>query len=104
MRDLPKNIQILNISVNMGRIGGWVAQADYQEKIPLIERFFHQTDTYLSDLQSEKVSEKFKSTLNNFKKEYKNLRKQQINGKNRLLWAEKALTWANILQHRAELA
>ncbi|MBI2595375.1 hypothetical protein HYW46_01410 [Candidatus Daviesbacteria bacterium] len=109
--DLPLEMQILNISVNMARIGNWIAdlskiKAEYGEKVyrsrrKLIEKMINQTENYLNDLSSQKISGRFVPTLGRFTKEFKVIK----NGyKTDPLLAKKALTWANILQHRAKLA
>lgn len=101
--DLPLNLQVLNISVNLSRISQWVFES-YELKKQLINKFLDQTESYLNDLVNQNISEEFKPTLDRFTAEFKKLKKQTINEENKLLWAEKALTWANILQHRAKLA
>lgn len=102
-KDLPLDLQILNISVNLARISGWVFD-DYGNKRILIEKFMDQTGSFIKDLSNQNISEKFKPTLSRFIKEFNNLKSQVITEKNKLYWAERALTWANILQHRAKLA
>lgn len=101
--DFPIYIQIMNISMNMGRIGSWVADC-YDSKKKLIPKFINETEQFLLDLSYKDISKDFKPTLNKFSSEFKNLKKESITKKNRLFWAERALTWANILQHRAKLA
>lgn len=101
--DLPLNLQILNIAVNMARISQWVFDS-YDSKKELIQRFMSQTDNYLNDLYHQSISEGFKPTLERFTKEFKDLKNLNINKENKRYWAERALTWANILQHRAKLA
>lgn len=100
--DLPLDKQVLNISVNMARIAYWTADSLVSKK-KLIERFLSQTKSYLSDLESQKLSDRFEPTLREFKEEFKRLDSVEVSEANKLVWAEKALTWANILQHRAKL-
>lgn len=112
--DLPLEMQILNISVNLARIGNWIeslyrlredkGEEIYQSRIKLIQKMIDQTDSYLSDLKEEVVSEQFSKTLNRFREDFTVVKKQAITKKNHLFIAEKALTWANILQNRAKLA
>lgn len=112
--DLPLDMQILNISVNMARIGNWINNLDtlkadqgitvYKSRLELIKRIVSQTEHYLKDLNEKQVSDRFRLTLQRFKDDFDNLKKQPIIPKSYLLWSEKALTWANILQHRAKLA
>ena len=101
--DLPLNLQVLNISVNLSRLSQWVYEG-YDKRAVLIDKFLEQTKNYLKDLEKQNVSENFKPTLGRVKKEFSSLKKQTITEKNKLVWAETALTWANILQHRAKLA
>lgn len=100
--DLPVQKQILNISVNMARMGELVLKHG-TSRGRLIERFLDQTDSYLTELFNVNTSEKFKHTLIKFNKEFKKLKKIRIGEKNKLLWAEKAITWADILQIRSKL-
>lgn len=100
--DLPTQIQILNISVNLARTANLVATS-YEEKVDLIKKFIDQTESYLEDLSLNDVSERFRPTLNRFKEEFNRLKKQDINEKNKLQWSERVLTWADILQMRAKL-
>lgn len=103
--DLPLEIQVLNISVNMGRVANWAGSSYISKRhIELIKMFMDQTESFLNDLFLQEVSKRFRPTLNHFKKEFDKLRNESIQEQNNLIWAEKALTWANILQHRAKLA
>lgn len=100
--DLPVQMQILNISVNMARTANIVANS-YKQKLSLVEKFMSQTESYLEDLSLNDVSKSFRPTLGRFKKEFERLKKQNINEENKLEWSERALTWADILQIRAKL-
>ena len=100
--DLPINLQILNISVNLSRLSQWVYEG-YEKRPELIDKFMNQTENYLADLDKQKISKDFRPTLERVKSEFSSL-KETIHGQNRRYWAENALTWANILQHRAKLA
>lgn len=101
--DFPIKIQIMNIAMNIARVGNWVADS-YQEKQPLINKFIAETDQFLSDLPMHHLSKQFRLTYQQFNKEFADLKKEKITKANHLIWAEKALTWANILQHRAKVA
>ena len=111
-QDLPLQTQVLNISVNLARVGNWVYQLQdfkdnpkvYQGRLELIGKINKQTNSYLNDLYSQDISDIFKPTLEKCKKEFDELSKKNLATTNLLYWAEKALTWANILQHRAKLA
>ena len=94
--------RILDISVNLTRIGDWIADS-YYEKENLIRLFLDQTEEYLSKLEGKKVSKDLENVIAVFSSEFAKLKKAQITD-DRDFWAEKALTWANILQHRAKLA
>lgn len=100
--DLPLDVQILNISVNLARLSQWVYEG-YDQRSQLIDKFLEQTTGYIDDLAKQRISKDFQPTLKQVKKEFTNL-KHSINKEDKLYWAEKALTWANILQHRAKLA
>lgn len=100
--DLPIKTQILNISVNMARMGELVLKFG-DSKSELRERFLAQTESYLNDLNLELVSKPFQPTLNRFNQEFKKLKSEQISEKNKLLWGERAITWADILQIKSKL-
>ncbi|MBI2040024.1 hypothetical protein HYT18_03045 [Candidatus Microgenomates bacterium] len=100
--DLPVNLQILNISVNLSRLSKWVYEG-YDKRTELIDRFMKQTENYLADLDKQKISKDFKPTLERVRSEFSYLKKT-LNSQDKRFWAEKALTWANILIHRAKLA
>lgn len=100
--DLPLDVQILNISVNLARLSQWVYEG-YDQRRQLIDKFLEQTSGYIDDLAEQRISKDFQPTLKQVKKEFTNL-KRNINKEDKLQWAEKALTWANILQCRAKLA
>ncbi|MBI2599447.1 hypothetical protein HYW43_00835 [Candidatus Daviesbacteria bacterium] len=101
--DLPLDLQVLNISVNLSRLSQWVYEG-YDKRPVLIDKFLDQTENFLKDLEKQDISKEFSPTLERVKKEFDDLKKQTITEENKLVWAEKALTWANILQHRAKLA
>lgn len=101
--DLPKDLQILNISVNMARLSEWIADSYYNHK-SLADIFIKQTENYLKDLSDQNISESFKPTLVRFQTEFGKLKNEIENQKKKIYWAEIALTWANILQHRAKTA
>lgn len=94
--------RILDISVNLARIGNWTADA-YEQKKHLIDFFFKQTRDYLEEVSKFKFSSDVRFVVEKFMVDFEKLRKAKINKKNKEVWAEKALTWANILQHRAQL-
>lgn len=94
--------RILDISVNLARIGNWTADA-FVEKKDLIQRFIHQTNEYIAEIDKN-VSEEVKPLFARFQLEFQKLQKEKVTRKNKDWWAERALTWANILQHRAKLA
>ena len=100
--DLPLNLQILNISVNLSRLSQWIYEG-YEKRTELIDRFMNQTENYLADLDKQNISEDFRPTLEQVKTEFTSLKKT-IHSQDKRFWAEKALTWANILTHRAKLA
>ena len=101
--DLPKDLQILNISVNMARLSEWIADS-YTCHKSLVDIFIKQTKNYLNDLSDQNISESFKPTLIRFQTEFEKFKNEIEDEKKKIYWAEIALTWANILQHRAKLA
>jgi len=95
--------KILDIAMNLNRIGNWAAD-DYQGKKKRINLFLDQTNDYINTLDTSKFSKKFSKTYNNFIKNYSKLEKIGRQGpKNPLFWAEDMMTWGNILTHRAKL-
>lgn len=100
--DLPVRTQVLNISVNMARMGELVLKFG-NTRTQLMTRFLDQTNTYLNDLVNLNISNSFKPTLNKFQAEFKKLKNEKISEGNKLVWAEKAITWADILQIRSKL-
>lgn len=96
-------IRIMDISLNLARVGNWTAD-NYDGKKTLIARFLLQTDGYLQELLKQPLSNQFKPTLKRFTKAFQILRNETVYESNKYDWAERALTWANILQHRAKLA
>lgn len=95
--------KILDIAMNLNRIGNWAAD-DYWGKQKRIEVFLNQTSKYLNDLDTVSLPESLRKTLIKFIRQYKKLENE---GRNRpkdvLEWAEKMMTWGNILTHRASL-
>lgn len=103
--DLPIEMQILNISVNMARVGRKMEDSNItNSNMEFIERLIRQTRSYLNDLSVYNVPDRFKPTLKKFKSDFNKLKKEPISKKNNLYWSEKALTWADILQIRSKLA
>ncbi|MDP3988571.1 MAG: hypothetical protein Q8P80_05520 [Candidatus Levybacteria bacterium] len=95
--------KILDIAMNLNRIGNWAADG-YDAKKKRIILFLDQTQEYMNSLEDSEISDVFKKTLNQFIKEYKKLDKEgRSKPKDELLWAEKMMTWGNILTHRAKL-
>jgi len=88
---------ILNIAVNLGRLGRWVDEG----KMSRTKLFLDETWDYLLELEKLTSNPRFEKTLKSFKESFQDLRSNSIYDK---AWAEEALTWANILQHRAKLA
>lgn len=99
--DLPFNLQVLNISVNLSRLSQWIYEG-YDKRTELVDKFMEQTENFLADLDKQNISNDFRPTLERVKAEFVSL-KETLHTKDRRYWAEKALTWANILQHRAKL-
>jgi hypothetical protein len=88
---------ILNIAVNLGRIGRYA----YEGRRSRVEQFLNETEDYIRQLESTPLSPRFKMTFDDFKKSLNELEKDvRLDA----FWAETAYTWANILTHRAKLA
>ncbi|OGK17444.1 hypothetical protein A2799_03255 [Candidatus Roizmanbacteria bacterium RIFCSPHIGHO2_01_FULL_39_24] len=95
--------KILDIAMNLNRIGNWAAD-DYSAKKERIKTFISSTTQYVESLNSKAYKEPFKNTLDNFLKKYPSLKNEGLKGpKNPLHWAEKMMTWGNILTHRSKL-
>lgn len=101
--NVSNEIRIMDISLNLTRIGNWTADS-YDLKKNLIQRFVLQTEEYVKEISEAHLSKEIKPLFQRFKHAFKQLQKEEITEQNKDLWAERALTWANILQHRAKLA
>jgi len=88
---------ILNIAVNLGRIGRYA----YEGRRSRVGQFLAETQDYIRQLESAPMNSNFQRTLNDFKKSFDALQKDK---RLDVIWAETAYTWANILTHRAKLA
>lgn len=88
---------VLNIAVNLGRLAKWSMEGQESR----IKQFILDTERYLQELESAKISSQFEATFKAFKKNFQDLKRSPTHDE---VWAEKALTWADILQHRAKLA
>ncbi len=88
---------LLNIAVNLGRIGRWATEKKYSR----IEQFFGDTDRYVEELAEVKKNNEIIPTLNFFEKNYARLKKNKSRND---AWAEEAFTLSNILIHRAKIA
>lgn len=89
----PKTLT-LNIAVNMGRIGRWLAQGNKNR----VEQFIKETEDYIDLLEKASKAKKLRKTFNQFKKSFKNIKSQKSEN-----LSEEAYTWANILTHRSNL-
>lgn len=99
---MEKKQKILDIAMNLNRIGNWAAD-DYLGKQTRIQTFISNTTGYIKSLDRFSYKMPFKSTLKKFLQEYDKLQKESKNSKNPNLWAEKMMTWGNILTHRSKL-
>lgn len=91
--------QILDIAMNLHRIGGWAAD-DYLGKQKRIGLFLKQTDDYIQTIKITTLPQKFQPTMDTFLKDYKILSEEKP--VDVLAWAESLMTWGNILTHRAK--
>ena len=103
MKKLSNKDKLLDISLNLARVGNWTADS-YDDKKNLINRFIKQTQDYINEVPEKDLSSDMRVVFGRFKNEFKRLKSEKINGNNKDVWAETALTWANILQHRSGLA
>lgn len=95
--------KILDIAMNLNRIGNWAADG-YEVRKSRINSFLDQTSQYLASLDPKKLPGGFKKTFLSFQKEYKKMEKSGKKGpKDTGRWAEMMMTWGNILTHRARL-
>lgn len=84
---------ILDIAMNLNRIGNWVAD-DFEKNKKKISIFIGNTDTYISQLGN--LNPKFNKTWLFFMENYPAMKKNPENN------AENLMTWGNILTHRAK--
>lgn len=95
--------KILDIAMNLNRIGNWAAD-DYYARKERIARFLESTTRYIREVGEIPQDGSFKETFERFLKEYPNLKREGLKGpKKPLWWAEDMMTWGNILTHRAKL-
>lgn len=95
--------KILDIAMNLNRIGNWAAD-DYGAKKQRIKTFLGSTSQYIQNLDQTKLPSSFEDTFERFKKEYFILERTGLEGpKDPIYWAEKMMTWGNILTHRSKL-
>jgi hypothetical protein len=95
--------KILDIAMNLNRIGNWAAD-DYMGRKERIKTFLDSTTNYIQDLNSSSFPSSFVDTFASFIREYPSLQKEGIDGpKNPIFWAESMMTWGNILTHRSSL-
>lgn len=88
---------ILNIAVNLGRIGRWATEG----KRARVEQFLAETSDYLTRLEKTTRSDRFEPTFRRFVASYQSLSSDVRLDSD---WADDMYTWATILTHRAKLA
>jgi hypothetical protein len=95
--------KILDIAMNLNRIGNWAAD-DYLAKKGRIKTFLESTSKYIREVDPIPPQSSFKKTFEMFINEYPHLKEEGLKGpKNPLWWAEDMMTWGNILTHRVKL-
>lgn len=100
---MDKKAKILDIAMNLNRIGNWAAD-DFDGKKKRIKAFISLTSTSVNSLASSSFSDPFRATYEKFLAEYRTLEKAaQKRPKDELYWAEEMMTWGNILTHRSSL-
>jgi len=87
---------ILNIAVNLGRIGRWATEGRRNR----LNQFLDQTEAYIHQLESLPKTPRFQRTFDVFIETFNSLRSDMSLD---AAWAEMMFTWANILTHRAPL-
>ena len=95
--------QILDIAMNLNRIGNWAADR-YEAKQKRIILFLEQTNAYVKSLKNVRFSPQFDPTMKSFLPIFQSLYTEGLETpRNSEIWAEKMMTWGNILTHRASL-
>jgi hypothetical protein len=95
--------QILDIAMNLHRIGNWSADG-YDAKQKRILLFLSQTSRYIATIDTTSMPPSIANTFNTFKPIFRELyREGQSKPDNTDIWAETMMTWGNILTHRASL-
>ena len=94
--------KILDIAMNLNRIGNWAADG-YKPKKERIKTFLDNTAQYIQGIKEVTLPPKFRNTYDLFLKNYRILEKTGIKGpKDPDKWAEDMMTWGNILTHRSK--
>src|SRR3990167_5677768 len=91
--------KILDIAMNLNRIGNFIADG----KINRAMVFVDNNRTYINEIQTSKLSPKFRKTYTIFLADYPNLEKSVQSSGQKDILAEKFMTWGNIFTHRASL-
>lgn len=100
---MDKKAIILDIAMNLNRIGNWAVD-NFEVKEKRIYFFLDQTTGYINSLNDSSFSDKFKKTFDKFLDEYKSLTQEiKLSYKDNEIWGEKMMTWGNILTHRSKL-
>lgn len=100
---MDNKAKILDIAMNLTRIGNWAADG-YEVKKKRIIIFLKNTDNNLKNVKISSLDQPFKKTFEKFLRDYPKLEQEGYNGpKNQMVFAEKMLTWGNILTHRSRL-
>ncbi len=86
---------ILNIAVNLGRLGKW----GMEKRTERIAQFLEDSKRYLDQIDEKSLNQNFQETYKTFLKNFDYLQNNPAGDD----WAETAFTWANILTHRAKL-
>ena len=99
---MEEKAKILDVAMNLNRIGGWAADG-YQMRKKRIRLFLDQNRKLLSDIETSSLPKHFQKTLNRFLQEYSVLEQTGKEGpEDELFWAEQMMTWGNILTHRSQ--
>ncbi len=98
-----RDVHIMDIAVNLARIGNWAAD-DFDGKKPRILQFLRQTAEYVRRVNLETYPPALQQAIQSFRPVYQRLaREAQTRPRDVFAWAEAIMTWGNILTHRAKL-
>lgn len=100
---MDEKAKILDLAMNLNRIGNWAADG-YGLRKRRILTFLRQSSEYIRSINLLFLPASLQKTFRRFCKEYQELEKEgKMGPKDELLWAERMMTWGNILTHRTKI-